>query len=111
MQVVAHMLLNFPVVDCVLLPDEQPVLAVLLASDKCTSVGNHFALYTLEPDGLHLDVVSKSEHSYTQLVVNTNSKNICYGSVHHSRNIHVLEVKRKVSILSVISKTFQSQLF
>ena len=96
MQVVAHLVLNVPVVDCVLLPDEQPVLGVLLAKEKSTSVGNHFVLYTLELDGLHFDAESKLDYNYTQLVVNTNNKNICYGSVHCSRNIHVLEVKRKV---------------
>ncbi|XP_034245363.1 cilia- and flagella-associated protein 43 isoform X2 [Thrips palmi] len=92
MQIVSHLVLNLPVVDCILLPDEQPVLAILFASEINNSIGNVIALYTLEADGLHLDSESQMEHFYTRLVVNASSMNICFGSVHCSRNIHLLEV-------------------
>ncbi|KAE8749512.1 hypothetical protein FOCC_FOCC003778 [Frankliniella occidentalis] len=99
LQVVAHISLNVPVVDCILLPDEQPVLAILFASESCKTIGNRVALYTLESDGLHMDSESQLEHSYTKLVVNTDRTNICFGSLHCSRNIHVLEVKRKAGVI------------
>ncbi|KAK3911323.1 Cilia- and flagella-associated protein 43 [Frankliniella fusca] len=98
LQVVAHISLNVPVVDCILLPDEQPVLAILFASESCKTIGNRVALYILESDGLHKDSETHLEHSYTKLVVNSNIPNICFGSVHCSRNVHVLEVKRKAGV-------------
>lgn len=97
MQVVAHLMLSVPVVDCVLLSDEQPTLAVLLANDTTCLVGNRIGLFTLETDRLHLVSETLLSDNYTKLVVNATNTNFCFASLYCSRNIHILEVKRKVS--------------
>ncbi|KAJ1521273.1 hypothetical protein ONE63_002954 [Megalurothrips usitatus] len=98
LQIVTHMVLNVPVVDCMLLPDEQPLLAILFAKEAHSKVGNRIACYTLELDGLHLDTETHLEDNYTRLVT-AHTKNICYGSVYCSRSIHALEVKRKTGVV------------